>query len=359
MKYGLIYYKNTENLGDDILSYAGKRFLPHVDYYIDRENMDVFLPEEKEYVAAILNGWYIHYSYTFPPSPYLIPFFTGAHFNKDMLIFGDYSYLDRYAVDYLKKYEPIGCRDKRTAEVLNEKGIESYFSGCLTLTLQKFADAVPNHAVIATDVSEKIVNYIKELLVDKNIISWTHRFTKSEQGWDSWEKREERLERYLKAYQGADFVVTTRLHCALPCIALGTPVILIVNRNEDFYDRIVCFSELCACFSEEEFLGGMADELLRNPFENKSPHKLVEEMEQGVKQFISETSSLPPDISWLPERSLYQEMYIERSSSMRRAIESLLENQMVMAQNFARERQKDVEMMESVMALAKKITGTT
>ncbi len=26
MKYGLIYYKNTHNLGDDILSYVGKNF---------------------------------------------------------------------------------------------------------------------------------------------------------------------------------------------------------------------------------------------------------------------------------------------------------------------------------------------
>ena len=38
MKYGLIYYRDTDNLGDDILSYAGRRFLPKVDYYIDRMN---------------------------------------------------------------------------------------------------------------------------------------------------------------------------------------------------------------------------------------------------------------------------------------------------------------------------------
>ena len=47
MKYGLIYYKNTHNLGDDILSYVGKKFLPKVDYYIDREHLDVFIPDEK------------------------------------------------------------------------------------------------------------------------------------------------------------------------------------------------------------------------------------------------------------------------------------------------------------------------
>lgn len=113
MKYGLVYFKGTGNLGDDILSYAGKRFLPRVDYYIDRENMDLFMPGEKEYVAAILNGWYIHFSYTFPPSPYLLPLFVGTHFNRDTTVFGDYSYLDGYAADYLKAFQPIGCRDKK------------------------------------------------------------------------------------------------------------------------------------------------------------------------------------------------------------------------------------------------------
>ena len=56
MKYGVIYYNNTHNLGDDILSYAGKQFLPQVDYYIDREHLDVFIPNEKEYVATIAKG---------------------------------------------------------------------------------------------------------------------------------------------------------------------------------------------------------------------------------------------------------------------------------------------------------------
>lgn len=77
MKYGLIYYKNTHNLGDDILSYVGKKFLPKVDYYIDREHLDVFIPDEKEYVATIANGWFLHYCYTFQPSPYIYPLLSA------------------------------------------------------------------------------------------------------------------------------------------------------------------------------------------------------------------------------------------------------------------------------------------
>ena len=37
MKYGLIIFENTENLGDDIQSYAAMQFLPRVDYIIVRD----------------------------------------------------------------------------------------------------------------------------------------------------------------------------------------------------------------------------------------------------------------------------------------------------------------------------------
>ena len=43
MKYGIVYYKDTANLGDDILTYAGTKFLPHIDYYIDRQWIYLFL----------------------------------------------------------------------------------------------------------------------------------------------------------------------------------------------------------------------------------------------------------------------------------------------------------------------------
>ena len=51
MKYGLVIYEHTDNLGDDILTYAVMRFLPKIDYLIDRESLDTFCPEEKEKVT--------------------------------------------------------------------------------------------------------------------------------------------------------------------------------------------------------------------------------------------------------------------------------------------------------------------
>lgn len=60
MKFGLVVYKQTDNIGDDILSYAGSRFLPQIDYVIDREQLDVFVPDQQEQVSAIMNGWFLY-----------------------------------------------------------------------------------------------------------------------------------------------------------------------------------------------------------------------------------------------------------------------------------------------------------
>ena len=62
--------------------------------------MDLFVPDEKEYVATIVNGFYLHYPFTFQISPYILPYFIGIHFTKDAFVYNDYSYLDGYNSNY-------------------------------------------------------------------------------------------------------------------------------------------------------------------------------------------------------------------------------------------------------------------
>ena len=70
----------------------------------------------------------------------------------------------------------------------------------------------------------------------------------------SWEKRMKKVEELLKLYQGATAVVSYRLHCALPCLALGTKVILLHEdyRNDRFGDYLK-YIETC---TEEELISG-------------------------------------------------------------------------------------------------------
>ncbi len=55
MKFGLIVYKDTEIIGDDIQSYVSTKYLPRIDYIIERGNVTSFVPKEKveEYLNKI------------------------------------------------------------------------------------------------------------------------------------------------------------------------------------------------------------------------------------------------------------------------------------------------------------------
>ena len=68
-----------------------------------------------------------------PPSKSIFPLFISFHINPmaQSLMLSDNS------LEYLKKYEPIGCRDNFTREVLSKKGIEAYYSSCVTTTFRR------------------------------------------------------------------------------------------------------------------------------------------------------------------------------------------------------------------------------
>ena len=118
MKYGLMYYKSTDNIGDDIQTYAAIKFLPHIDYYIDRENLSCFVPDKKEYVSMIMNGWFIHNKLAWPPSPYINQLLISMHFKSiEKNDVGD-MYLRGLGGDFLKKYGQVGARDFETMKRL-------------------------------------------------------------------------------------------------------------------------------------------------------------------------------------------------------------------------------------------------
>lgn len=322
MKYGLIYFRNTGNIGDDILSYAGKQFYPHIDYYIDRESLDVFTPNEREYVATIMNGWYLHCSYTFQPSPYLLPLFIGTHFSRDQMVQNDWSYIDASVARYLNQHGPVGCRDKHTAHILAEKQVSACFSGCLTLTLPRFSGVAPNGQTVLVDVPGEVSAYVRQLLASNDIIEKTHRLTREEMGWE-WPGREERLVEYLKLYQGAALVITTRLHCALPCLALGAPVVFVASYNEDYQRRIESFAEYLPHYSAEDILAHKADEALLHPEQGRSVEAAASKLRADCQEFIRRTQEEEQDISLLPEPSFYRSIYVDRTQYMRYAIHTL------------------------------------
>ena len=67
MKFGILMHKNTQNIGDDIQSFAVANLLPSVDYFLDRENMDTFKTEDGKPVAVVMSAWYMFSAFGFYP----------------------------------------------------------------------------------------------------------------------------------------------------------------------------------------------------------------------------------------------------------------------------------------------------
>ena len=228
MQYGLMTYdiKKHFNVGDYIQSLAARQFLPQIDQYVNRERLDEYKGPK---IKLIMNGWFMHHPEHWPPSSDVLPLFVSFHLTKRAAA----TVLDDEGVSYLKRFR-VGARDTSTLKKLQEKGIDSYFSNCLTLTLGKSYPHRPGTEVYFVDVLHKWHfigrrrRLLRKVFSDELIDSATrieHR--RSGSAYPTEESRFELADQYLRLYQNAKLVVTSRLHCALPCLAMGTPVVFV------------------------------------------------------------------------------------------------------------------------------------
>lgn len=295
MKYGVIVFKKTENIGDDIQSYAAMKQLPKIDYFIEREELDTFLPSKDEYVKVIMGGWYLHNYLNFPPSPFIDPLIISAHFTnhlKNQIP----EYLSNGGLDYLKQYQPIGLRDSVVKKYLDEAGIENYFSGCLTLTIDAFK-IKKSKSICVVDVSREIEKKVKKFCEKENVFfeKYTHKINLEENLKLSYESRFENVEKLLKNYQKQQLVITTRLHCALPCLAMGVPVLYIYDsKNIDVSNRLSEYIDLLYFMSEKEFLRFKGSNFLKEiPSKNNGKYlKYREDLKSRCVDFITKEKIL-------------------------------------------------------------------
>ena len=111
-KTAVISYPHSNNLGDYIQKIAAKQFLKEKIIEIDRDNLNNYIGEK---IKLIINGWFMEKPNNWPPSNKIIPFFISFHINP---IIEKYI-LNKNGVEYLKKHEPIGCRDLYTKSIPN------------------------------------------------------------------------------------------------------------------------------------------------------------------------------------------------------------------------------------------------
>lgn len=270
MEYKLLGVNTSEfiNIGDYIQALASSQFYPQIDGFIQRERLKEYSGSQ---VATIMNGWYMHNPIHWPPSPSILPLFVAFHINtsvKDKMLSED-------SIQYLRKYEPIGCRDLFTVDCLKSKGVDAYFSGCMTLTLgYKYKSFTRDSKIYFIDpyvfvdrnplsFLSKVPFLIKKLKKISKISKKWYGFTVqgivkstlflktysqlfdeellvssefiSQAGTSGWPKDDKDLldkaENLVKQYSQAGLVITSRIHCALPCLGLETPVIFTTPKE--------------------------------------------------------------------------------------------------------------------------------
>jgi hypothetical protein len=255
-EFGYISHSGT-NIGDDFQAISAKRFLPKNTIPIDREFMVQFYYSRP--VPTIVNGWFMYAksfwvmehltppSKSWPPSLLIDPLLISMHITKEIhpVVFSV------EGIDYLKKHGPVGARDYFTLSELQKRGIPSYFSGCITLTLDN-PYKKRKEIIYAVDVDQEVIDYIKKH-THAQVVSVTHAVPGSLLRKHS--ARLEYAEGILKKYQQAKCVVTSRLHCTMPCLAFGTPVLFLGGTCGRF-DGLQQLSHHC---TKSQLLNGEID----------------------------------------------------------------------------------------------------
>jgi len=265
----LLIHRSSINLGDEIQQIAVRqllhRYLPerHIEYYLDRdtgvlydsatlEPVKPITPQRK--VAIVYSGWWDGaYTDNFPPNPDVVSHWLilSLHVNelpKD----STYAWLDGVHTlpgkkksllaperFHLLKERFIGCRDPYTVSLFHKQGYSrAYLSRCLTMTLGTVYPMTPyplrsceRRGVYLVDVSENS-NLLREMpeYLRRQIITLSHVW---EGDRTNIHAKNNRALELLHLYAHATLVITSRLHCALPCLSYGTPVLFLYHNMSD------------------------------------------------------------------------------------------------------------------------------
>ena len=304
-----------KNIGDYIQSVAAAQFAGPDAAHVERETMNAYAGDQ---IRVVMNAWFMHHPDRFPPSPAIIPLFISFHVRP---LIEKVFFTDR-AIAYLKAHEPIGCRSTDMVDMLARHGIRGEFTSCLTLTLggrfrhqetdappifvdpffrrfsrrrkwpmlKRFLRRIPymlRHPFAVAHLAPRFrvffgryrpglffvqLLYAAEfhrsyspLFGDDVLLSAeyvSHKVLKRDCA--SEEALFARAESLLARYARAPFVVTSRLHCALPCTGIGTPVWSVLRPAM----KTGCYG------GNEEFLNVLSfddDDVVRAPARPPSP----------------------------------------------------------------------------------------
>lgn len=272
MKFASVQYSKN-NIGDVIQIIAASRFLPGIDAWCNRENLDGYRFVEPHKI--ILNGWYQHRTGHFHNDGNLIPLIVSMHIAPSKAR----NFFTPEVVTFLKRNAPTGCRDTYTLNLMKSRGIDAYFSGCLTLTLEPNPSIPRRDYVLCVDVPDAVNAKIR-----RTFLRPVYELDPMWHAYNTFSQRVDHAKIYLKKIQQAHCVVTRRLHCALPAVALGTPVVFIADLSYNTVkERCADYLPFLHTVSENEFLVNPPD--LENPVPCIGHEKIKSDLIRRCSEF--------------------------------------------------------------------------
>lgn len=173
-----------------------------------------------EYLVLPINQAISHSMKTFL-SPKIIPVFLG--------ISRDSTAITEEECNYLKKYEPIGCRDEAVFKFLRDKGVDCYLNGCITMTLDRRLETPEDARPYVIEAPQYALDVMpKEIKENAIFIENTCYGTYRDIVGDNTLENIVRA-RYDELKEHASVVITSRMHIASPCIGMEIPVVLVRN----------------------------------------------------------------------------------------------------------------------------------
>ena len=237
MRNGIVYYPKSNNRGDDIQSYAAS-ILTEGAELCDREKLNLIEIPTK----LLCNGWFMENGANWPPNRKVNPLFLSFHISTK----SQKELTSPSSIAYFKKHQPIGCRDTHTLNLLQKHNVTSFLSGCLTLTLPRYTGQRGDNILFVDVMRTNYTSSYRKAIVSRMIperfkekIEFITHFSKEMKSQTSDERMNE-AKLLLNRYKKAKLVFTSLIHCALPCVAMGTPVVFVdagFNNNVAKRDR--------------------------------------------------------------------------------------------------------------------------
>lgn len=252
METGILGFIGSKNIGDYVQTKAVIDLVGSKNIKIlDRENLDKY---NDTVIQTIINGWFMESPENWPPSEKIKPLFISFHLNPSI----ETELLKDESIKYFKSHEPVGCRDIYTRDILLEKGINAYYSSCITTTIDRnnyLKSKTQAEGIIVIGAFDRLkptLDYKSSVKLLLSIfkypfkkIDYTLKLSKFNRHLKS---QNVKIKRYsqlnkrpikshneglnlasemLEKIAESEVMITSRIHAALPALAMGLKVIFI------------------------------------------------------------------------------------------------------------------------------------